>query len=161
MMSETDRTSVGLLFHENLIDVLTGEDEDTYLKCLRNFCYADRIDRATFQKQIWSFNEMSSLIKTMYNQHIVHSLASRTRPPYGKVPRFTKVLTKYSTEYNNSVFISGLCQKTGLDVKDLFDYFASRGQEDSQDIAATLGEYEITKLDVNRILKLVAPLVDC
>jgi len=161
VMSETDRTSVGLLFHENLIDVLTSEDEDIYLQCLRNFCYADRIDRATFQKQIWSFNEMSSLIKTMYNQHIMHSLAPRTRPPYSKVPRFTKVLTKYSTEYNNSVFISNLCQKTGFDVKDLLDYFASRSAEESQDIAATLGEYEISKLDVNRMLKLIAPPVEC
>lgn len=161
VMSETDRTSVGLLFHENIIDVLTSEDEDTYLKCLQNFCYADRIDRATFQKQIWSFNEMSSLIKTMYNHHIMHSQVAKKPIPYSKIPRFTKVLTKYSTEYNNSVFISNLCQKTGLDVKDLLDYFASRSEEESQDIAATLGEYEISKLDVNRVLKLIAPPVEC
>ena len=159
IMSETDRTSVGLLFHENIIDVLTSKDEETYLRCLQNFCYADRIDRATFQKQIWSFNEMSSLIKTMYNQHIMHTLSVKIRPPYCKVPRFTKVLTKYSTEYNNSVFISNLCQKTGLDVKDLLDYFASRSEEESHEIAATLCEYEISKLDVNRILKLIVPPV--
>ena len=83
------------------------------------------------------------------------------RPPYSKTPRFTKVLTKYSTEYNNSVFISSLCQKTGLDVKDLLDYFASRATEESQDIAATLGEYEISKLDVNRVLKLITPAMEC
>ena len=161
VMSETDRTSVGLLFHENIIDVLTNEDEETYLECLRNFCYADRIDRATFQKQIWTFNEMSSLIKTMYNQQIMHSQVTMKSPPYSKTPRFTKVLTKYSTEYNNSVFISNLCQKTGLDVKDLLDYFASRATEESQDIAATLGEYEISKLDVNRVLKLITPAMEC
>ena len=31
---------------------------------LDNMCFADYIDRITFQKQIWIFNEMSSLIKT-------------------------------------------------------------------------------------------------
>ena len=34
------------------------------------FAYSDYIDRITFQKQIWQFNEMSSLIKTFYNNKI-------------------------------------------------------------------------------------------
>ena len=37
--------------------------------------------------------------------------------------RFTKVLTKYSTEYNNLLFIQKLCQKLGIDKKDLFGFF--------------------------------------
>ena len=37
--------------------------------------------------------------------------------------RFTKVLTKYSTEYNNIVFIQSLCNKLSLDKNDLFSYF--------------------------------------
>ena len=36
---------------------------------------------------------------------------------------FTKVLTKYSTEYNNQVFLQGLCQKLHLDKKDVLSYF--------------------------------------
>ena len=49
---------------------------------------------------------MSSLIKTFYNNKIYHD-------KYGPNPqvfnppdvRFTKVLTKYSTEYNNKIHI--------------------------------------------------------
>ena len=37
--------------------------------------------------------------------------------------RFTKVLTKYSTEYNNIMFIQNLCNKLSLDKDDLFSYF--------------------------------------
>ena len=37
--------------------------------------------------------------------------------------RFTKVLTKYSTEYNNSLFIQNLCKQLNMDKKDLFSYF--------------------------------------
>ena len=66
-MNETDRTSVGLLWHENIIDVIDKIDKkqsvNFYLKQLDNICFADYIDRITFQKQIWQFNEMSSLIK--------------------------------------------------------------------------------------------------
>ena len=76
IMNETDRTSVGLLFHENIIDVLEKiPKKDTipfYNKILNNICFADYIDRITFQKQIWIFNEMSSLIKTFYNNHLYH-----------------------------------------------------------------------------------------
>ena len=56
-MNETDRTIVGLLWHENIIDVLekTSKEESIpfYLKILDNMCFADYIDRITFQKQIW------------------------------------------------------------------------------------------------------------
>ena len=37
--------------------------------------------------------------------------------------RFTKVLTKYSTEYNNMLFIKNLCQQLSMDKKDVFSYF--------------------------------------
>ena len=37
--------------------------------------------------------------------------------------RFTKVLTKYSTEYNNSLFFQNLCKQLNMDKKDLFSYF--------------------------------------
>ena len=71
IMNETDRTSVGLLWHENIIDVLSKMKMDVsipiYLKQLENICFSDYIDRITFQKQIWQFNEMSSLLKTFKN----------------------------------------------------------------------------------------------
>jgi SpoVK/Ycf46/Vps4 family AAA+-type ATPase len=74
IMNETDRTIVGLLWHENIIDVMGKIKKDVsvpfYLKILDNMCFADYIDRITFQKQIWQFNEMSSLIKTFKNNFI-------------------------------------------------------------------------------------------
>ena len=39
---------------------------------LDNMCFSDYIDRITFQKQIWQFNEMSSLIKTFKNNKLYH-----------------------------------------------------------------------------------------
>ena len=38
-----------------------------YFKILNNICFSDYLDRITFQKQIWIFNEMSSLLKTFHN----------------------------------------------------------------------------------------------
>lgn len=155
VMSETDRTSVGLLLHENIIDVLSEKDEPLYLECLDNFCFGDRIDRATFQKQIWSFNEMSSLIKTMYNVHLFHS-KRQTPAPYTDTPRFTKVLTKYSTEYNNSVFLSGMCQKLGMDTKDVEAYFSGFPEDQRHELIHHLESYDVSKLDINRMFKLLA-----
>lgn len=76
IMNETDRTSVGLLWHENIIDNIEKMNKAVsipfYIKQLDNICFADYIDRITFQKQIWQFNEMSSLIKTMKNNKLYH-----------------------------------------------------------------------------------------
>ena len=47
-----------------------------YINQLDNICFADYIDRITFQKQIWQFNEMSSLIKTFNNNKTSHSIQS-------------------------------------------------------------------------------------
>lgn len=127
VMNDTNRTSVALLFHENIIDCLSNtknqETIDFYLKILENICFSDYIDRITFQKQIWIFNEMSSLIKTLYNNHIYHTEYNNKSPYSSNNVRFTKVLTKYSTEYNNSVFIQDMCQKFNMDHKDLLCYF--------------------------------------
>ena len=42
IMNETDRTSVGLLFHENIIDVIEATDKKEsipfYIKILKNIC---------------------------------------------------------------------------------------------------------------------------
>ena len=76
IMNETDRTSVGLLWHENIIDVLDKYDKQKsipfYINQLDNICFADYVDRITFQKQIWQFNEMSSLMKTFKNHKLYH-----------------------------------------------------------------------------------------
>jgi hypothetical protein len=165
IMNETDRTIVGLLWHENIIDVINKMEKHEsipfYLKILNNICFADYIDRITFQKQIWQFNEMSSLIKTFKNNRIYHetfsnNLGKKKQKFNPTEVRFTKVLTKYSTEYNNSIFIQNLCEQLGMDKKDLFSFFLDTKNNysiENNEILSLFENYEITKLDINRIYR--------
>ena len=158
IMNETDRTSVGLLWHENIIDVIDKIDKKTsipfYINQLENVCFADYIDRITFQKQIWQFNEMSSLIKTFKNNKLYHESFKKKQKYNPSEVRFTKVLTKYSTEYNNSLFIQNLCQQLGMDKKDLFSFFLElKNNYDDTQLVILFENYEITKLDINRIYR--------
>ena len=66
---------------------------------------------------------MTSLIKTMYNNHIFSENKGNKEIKIKDEIRFTKVLTKYSTEYNYVTFIQILCNKLSLDKDDLFSYF--------------------------------------
>jgi len=162
LMNDTDRTIVGLLWHENIIDVINKTPNKIsmplYKKLLDNICFSDYIDRITFQKQIWQFNEMSSLIKTFYCNKILHdTIDSNNKSIFLKnIPeiRFTKVLTKYSTEYNNFLFIQELCQKLSLDKKDTFSFFIKlRDKYSEEDLYHIFDLYEISKLDINRIYR--------
>jgi hypothetical protein len=159
IMNETDRTIVGLLWHENIIDVIEKMPKSVsvpfYLKLLDNICFADYMDRITFQKQIWQFNEMTSLIKTFHCNKIYHETFKKKYKFNPTEVRFTKVLTKYSTEYNNSVFIQGLCQLFGLDEKDLFSFFLDMRINHEDDLYAMMETYEISKLDINRIYRYI------
>jgi hypothetical protein len=162
IINETDRTIIGLLWHENIIDVLDklplNDTCNYYVKALDNICFADYIDRITFQKQIWQFNEMSSLIKTFHTNKLFHDRFDKlTKIKYNpKEVRFTKVLTKYSTEYNNYLFIQSLCQQIGCDKKDLISMFLSLKMGCSDDEAQNLLEsYGISKLDINRIYRYI------
>lgn len=161
IMNDTDRTSVGLLWHENIIDNIEKMHKSKtipfYIKQLDNICLADYIDRITFQKQIWQFNEMSSLIKTFKNNKLYHDTFSQPIKPHtASDVRFTKVLTKYSTEYNNSLFIQKLCQNLCMDKKDLFGFFVElKSRYDDAEILNLLECCEINKLDINRIYRYI------
>lgn len=140
-MNETDRTTVALLWHENVARALSSGVNSSgvnssvyseqvrmkvYLEILGNICFADYTGRITFQNQIWQFNEMCSLIKTFYNNRLLHDHLHDTNTQVkwtSKDIEFTKVLTKYSTEYNNQGFIYGLCQQLNLDRSDLLSLF--------------------------------------
>jgi len=159
IINETDRTSIGLLWHENIIDAIEKNNKKHsipfYLNLLENICFSDYIDRITFQKQIWQFNEMSSLIKTFKNNKLYHdTFKSKIYTP--SEIRFTKVLTKYSTEYNNSLFIQKLCQKLGMDKKDLFGFFIHlKNNVSENEIINLMENFEICKLDINRIYRYI------
>jgi len=162
-MNETDRTSVALLFHENIIDLFRGNNNNEiinfYIEVLDNICFSDYIDRITFQKQIWVFNEMSSLIKTFYNNYLLHKKLKKKYKKNKYNPsdvRFTKVLTKYSTEYNNSLFFQNLCKQLNMDKKDLFSYFMNLKKNHTIEEIIDIFDndnYEINKLDISRFYR--------
>lgn len=159
-MNETDRTIVGLLWHENIIDVLGKMPKSSsipfYLKILDNISFSDYIDRITFQNQIWQFNEMSSLIKTFHNNKIYHDTFKK-KPNYNPTEiRFTKVLTKYSTEYNNSLFIQKICQQLSLDKNDMLVLFLELREKQTLDFIYNMFDtYDINKLDINRLYRYI------
>ena len=160
IMNETDRTIIGLLWHENIIEVIDKMKPNVsipfYIKQLDNVCFADYIDRITFQKQIWQFNEMSSLIKTFKNNYLYHSTFKKKRKFNVADVRFTKVLTKFSTEYNNTLFIQNLCQQLAMDKKDVFAFFLDlKSKYTENELIVYLENYEITKLDINRIYRYI------
>jgi hypothetical protein len=161
MVHETDRTIVSMLWHENIPDLLTKTEDSigTYHDIISNVCYADYIDRVTFQKQAWQMNEMSSLIKTFYVNHLCNKKGPNKKK-MGEV-RFTKMLTKYSTEYNNALFILKLCQALGLDKRDMFAYMmVARKTKTADQIASDIGSEEITAVDVNRMFRFLDKCYD-
>ena len=173
LMNETDRTIIALLWHENIADPLSKIPADSsfpfYVKILDNICYADYIDRITFQNQIWLFNEMSSLMKTFYNNKLYHDAFPDNRGKYNPTEvRFTKVLTKYSTEYNNSLFVYNMCQNLDMDRKDLIAFFQelrlffNRGIKNGdfmqdpinvEQMDMLFEDTNITKLDIRRMYR--------
>lgn len=169
-MNETDRTTVALLWHENVIDMLKKMPKDKtvpfYLSVLDNICYADYIDRITFQNQIWIFNEMSSLMKTFGNNRLFHDFLKTEFGREGATldeVRFTKVLTKYSTEYNNLMFVFALVQEMEMDRKDMIAFFQEMRLffgEDFYNKTEKMAEAEklfedtnISKLDIRRVYR--------
>ena len=170
LISETDRTIVGLLWHENVIDVLekykNGKSIKLYKKLLDNLCVGDYVDRITFQKQIWQFNELSSLIKTMRGNYILHSefnenIIDNYNP---QEVRFTRALTKYSSEFNNFNFIQSMCQKLSLNKSDLFAYFQNiksnnekntANNADMEELLDYLSNYDVSKLELERMFRMI------
>lgn len=171
-MNDTDRTVIALLWHENLADALSvlpqSKQLTFYVKILENMCFADYIDRITFQNQIWLFNEMSSLIKTFYNNKLYHETVQIQQKQFHHDEiRFTKVLTKYSTEYNNQTFLTNICLELNLDKKDMVAFFQEFRMKyltvDISDILSVPSNcehienmfdgYNISKLDVRRMYR--------
>lgn len=230
-ISETDRTIVSLILHENIVDELSlyrlkdkdrGEKDkknvviygehnsieennkwtrekeyaiEAYEMILEGFSLGDYIDRLTFQRQLWIFNEISSLLKTIRSNHCLmnyknkiqklkqstssHSIRkdkqtlllndSGEKTYYlsehrqrgieneDKI-RFTKILTKYSTEYNNGIFIQDLCNKLVMDKKDMLLYFTWLLQQEpivQKNQMIELETLGIVRLDINRIERIL------
>jgi len=168
LINETDRTIIALLWHENIVDIFNKTEKRVsipfYQTILKNICYADYIDRITFQNQIWLFNEMSSLMKTFYNNKLYHDNFPENQNKFKPTEvRFTKVLTKYSTEYNNILFIFNLCQELDMEKKDLISFFQElrflygkefyNNNEVLGNVEKMFENYDINKLDIKRMYR--------
>jgi len=151
-INETDRNIIGLLLHENIIDVIEPKDQNRYIQFMKNICFSDYIDKFIFQKQIWQLNEVNFNIKVLKNMYLLKNTKMI------KEIRFTKILTKYSTEYNNYMFIRELCISLSLEVKDMYQYFLQLKDTPIEIIVNILEQYDITQLEINRIYKFLDKL---
>lgn len=157
---ESDRTILSLLFHENIIQILNGGNLEVYLKILENYIFSDYIDRIIFQKQIWQLTEMNYIIKLFQNNFILKT-NDLLKPINIEDVIFTKILTKYSSEYNNYIFIYNLLQSFLIDKKDIHILFYNLDKKhDINEIIYLLENYNISKLEIIRIVKLINQLID-
>ena len=159
-INENDRTIVALLFHENIIQFLQkhNNSSDVYIKILESYCFSDYVDRVTFQKQIWEFNEITSILKSCYCAKLYHDFINVNDYKKPKINvdkiQFTKILTKYSNEFNNSTLINNLCETLYLTKQDLYTLFLTFKTFDKEPTEKLL-ENNISSLETSRIYKFI------
>jgi hypothetical protein len=148
IINYSDRTSLSLLLHENIIKLfhtnLTSADLKIYKKILQNFAFCDCIDKNIFLYQIWQLNDITYIIKIFYNNFILYQ-NNLLKHIDQKDIIFTKILTKYSSEYNNFNFIFSNTQLYCTNKKNLLLYMFVSEKYDETHI----------KLVYNRIIKLI------
>ena len=157
-----DRTSLTLLLHENIIKLfsnsLTLHDLKIYKEILQNYIFCDCIDKNIFLYQIWQLNDIVYIIKIFFNNLILHKHKLLKSINLNDII-FTKILTKYSSEYNNYNFIFNSTQKYSLNKKNLFLYIYSKNNliNELDDTNNTFNnEDDESKLLNNRIMKLIS-----
>ena len=157
-----DRTSLTLLLHENIIKLfsnsLTLQDLKIYKEILKNYIFCDCIDKNIFLYQIWQLNDIVYIIKIYFNNLILHKHKLLKSINQNDII-FTKILTKYSSEYNNYNFIFNSTQKYSLNKKNLFLYIYSKQNhnDDYEELNETFNnEDDESKLLNNRIIKLIS-----
>jgi len=162
-INDTDRTTVSLLYHENIIDYINYSSRANikiYKQILENFCFGDYMDRIIFQKQLWQLNEISFKIKVIHNNMIFHNFLDkyniRNVIKLNNI-RFTKILTKYSSEFNNYTFIINMCQCIDVDKKDLMLlFFIIKNNYIEEYVDLLINKYNISILDINRLIKFIS-----
>jgi hypothetical protein len=147
VIRETDRTTLGLLWHENIATIIPNAKIGLYKSILDNLCVADYIDRIIFQNQIWQLSEQNSFIKTFYNNYLLHKHIDKIKIPSEII--FTKVLTKYSTEYNNYCFLQQLEQKMFCNKEEILRHFIDKSEE------TLTNKYYLQKLDIDRMKRFI------
>ena len=122
IINYSDRTSLSLLIHENIINLFDNDlklsNLKIYKKILENFIFTDCIDKNIFLHQIWQLNDIIYIIKIYYNNFILSKNNLLKTIPLNDII-FTKILTKYSSEYNNYNFILINTQTYSINKKNL------------------------------------------
>lgn len=152
---ENERTTLSLLYHENIIQLFTNNLNE-YIKILDNFTFSDYIDRLIFQKQIWQLNDMNYIIKIFYNNFLLKKFDLYKDIDIDKII-FTKILTKYSSEYNNYIFIYNLLQTFLIEKKDLFLIYKEEllfNEEKINNLIENLN-LNFNKVELIRLIKLI------
>ena len=153
IINYSDRTSLSLLLHENIIKLfnvnLSSNDLKIYKKILQNFAFCDCIDKNIFLYQIWQLNDITYIIKIFYNNFILYK---NNLLKYIDIQDiiFTKILTKYSSEYNNFNFIFCNTQLYCTNKKNLLLHIYVSDKYDETHI----------KLVYNRIIKLIEQYIN-
>jgi hypothetical protein len=152
---ENERTTLSLLYHENVIQLFTNNLNE-YIKILDNFTFSDYIDRLIFQKQIWQLNDINYIIKIFYNNFLLKKFDLYKNIDIDKII-FTKILTKYSSEYNNYIFIYNLLQTFLIEKKDLFLIYKEELLFNEEKINNLIETYNLNfnKVELIRLLKLI------
>jgi len=114
-----DGNILSMNWYENCID--TGIEPELYCKFLENFCLMGQIDKLFYQKQILILNDLTFFIKVGYNNWLLHNNTKNIKEIDFANIRFTKILTKYTTESNNFGFLQKCCSKLLVDKSTLFN----------------------------------------
>jgi hypothetical protein len=153
IINYSDRTSLSLLLHENIIKLfnvnLSSAELKIYKKILDNFAFCDCIDKNIFLYQIWQLNDITYIIKIFYNNFILYQNNLLKHIDQQDII-FTKILTKYSSEYNNFNFIFCNTQLYCTNKKNLLLYIFVSDKYDETHI----------KLVYNRIIKLIEQYIN-
>ena len=157
-----DRTSITLLLHENIIKLFSNsftlQDLKIYKEILQNYIFCDCIDKNIFLYQIWQLNDIVYIIKIYFNNLILHKHKLLKSINQNDII-FTKILTKYSSEYNNYNFIFNSTQKYSLNKKNLFLHIYSKNNPINEFDNCNIifnNEDDESKLLNNRIIKLIS-----
>lgn len=173
----SEMSSIGLIIHENIADGIdTSNIEELKMYKEINDIYADcdYIDRQIFQKQSTFYTNINSIFKTAQISEILFTYLKYCEPSNKLLNwiddmkeyadsvrdsediRFTKVLTKHSTEYNNSNFIQNIISTFNLDKRDTFALLVwmkhNMTQEQIYDI---LEGFNMRTVDVDRIFRFI------
>ena len=92
---------------------------DFFKKCHKKFFYKDPVEHIIWVHPI-SVKEYDDLYEEQnsFDGKLWSEFKEKHKLKYNYSDiRFTKVLTKYSTEYNNQLFIQELCFKLNMDKK--------------------------------------------